>query len=86
MALYNEQPLPLCDVGHDISSTGLFIRMELSPLNKLQGKISCHLFKTYFFSSRDLISSWVKLISALIGQISEIVGLSYACLHFVPPM
>ncbi len=42
--------------------------MEISFPNRLQGKINCHLFKTNHIFSIDLISSWVILVSTLIGQ------------------
>jgi len=49
--------------------------MELSPPNMFQGHISCRLFNNPT-SSRDLISSWVRFISVLISQISNITSLS----------
>jgi hypothetical protein len=55
--------LPLHDVGDNISSTSLFIGTNLSPSNRLQRKIDCHLFKTNLASLRDLISYCVRLVS-----------------------
>jgi hypothetical protein len=77
--------LTLHDVGHDVLSTSLFIGMEFSPSNRVRGKIACDLFKTNPVSSRELISSWVRLVLALIGQISRTTGLSNAHLHFISP-
>jgi hypothetical protein len=77
--------LPSCVVGHDISSTSLFIGMELSLLNRLWGKIGCHLFiiiplpqETWFHFRWDC-STWTD-------QIFGIVGFLNAYLHFVRPM
>jgi hypothetical protein len=57
--------------------------MELSPPNRLQGKISYRLFKTNPTFSRYFISFMVKLVPTLLGQISTIAGLSNAYLRFV---
>jgi hypothetical protein len=76
--------LPLSDVGHDISSTSLFIGMGFSPSNRLWGKTSCYIFRTKPSSSKDLISFMVRLVSTLMNQISRTIGLSNAYLHFVP--
>jgi hypothetical protein len=74
--------LPLHDVGHDISSTSLFIGMEFSPLNRFQGKIGCRLFNINPTSSRNLISSWVTLVSTWTCQIFETTYLMHICILY----
>jgi hypothetical protein len=55
--------LPSCVVGHDISSTSLFIGMELSPLNRLKKNWlpfihnKSHFLKKFDFILGELVST-----------------------------
>lgn len=77
--------LPFCVVGHVISSSRQFSKTKLSLLNKLQRMICSRLLITNPTSTRDIISSSVRLVDVFLGQIVGATSLLMTWFNLVSP-